>query len=199
MLSATIFFLLVGISTNTLAAENCTYSLKPETVKLQWTGYKFTSKTGVSGSFDIIDYNEPKGSKSLDELFTNIKFRVDTASINSDNPIRDKKLALYVFGSIRNPGQITGSVESFALKEAKATASLTINGVTKKVPFKIENKGNNYTFTGSIDFWDFAMARSHKAVSEACKALHTGEDGKAKTWSEVGLSIAAGILKTCSS
>lgn len=177
-------------------ADTCIYAIDSGATTMTWTGYKFTQKTPVSGSFDNIDFNK-KSAESVEEALTSIDFSVDTASINSDNPIRDKKLALFVFGKLINPGRITGKVISYSEKEKKAVARLNMNDVTQEVPFQVSVEKNQYTFRGTIDLLDFNMKGSLNAIHTACEALHTGEDGKSKTWSTVDLEVKTKLEEEC--
>ena len=178
-------------------AANCTYKIDPATAKLTWTGYKFTEKTGVSGTFDNIDLQQSE-AKTPQAAFEAVKFRVDTASINSQNPERDKKLALYLFGALTDPGSIAGSVSRVDLKKGTASATLTLNGIKKSVDFSVSNDKMNYTFESKIDLGDFKMSKSLEALHTVCEKLHIGKDGKSVTWPEVGIKIVAAVTETCS-
>jgi polyisoprenoid-binding protein YceI len=178
-------------------AANCKYKVDPSTAKLTWTGYKFTEKTGVSGTFDSIDVQQTEAS-SAEAVIESVKFRIDTASVNSQNPERDEKLALYIFGALVDPGSISGSVGRVDLNKGKASANLTINGTKKSVDFTISNDKANYTFASKIDLGEFKMSKSMEALHTACEKLHIGRDGKSVTWPEVGIKIVAAVTETCS-
>lgn len=179
------------------AAADCSHEVEASTAKLTWTGYKFTEKTPVSGSFDNVTFEQKKGA-SIAENLSSITFRVDTASINSDNLVRDKKLALFIFGRIVNPGEITGQVLNVDPQKKQASARITMNGVNQTIPFEYtsDEKSGVYSFAGKIDLMQFNMNSSVQAIHESCKDLHIGTDGKSKTWSEVGLKIDARINST---
>ena len=176
------------------ALGKCTIDITD--TKLEWMGYKFSAKTGVKGSFDIINWQYNRASATLAGAINSIKFEIDTASISSGDNQRDKKLALYVFGPITNSGVISGETKSFT--KSKATASITMNGKTNVIPFVVKQTDKVVEFTGKIDILNFGMKQSHEGISKACSLLHTGKDGKPKTWSEVGLKVTAGYTKKCS-
>jgi hypothetical protein len=44
---------------------------------------------------------------------------------------------------------------------------------------------------------DFALNGPWSSLHEACKALHTGADGVAKTWTEVMLTVSANVARIC--
>jgi len=175
-------------------AKECHYSIEG-TPKFTWTGYKFTEKVGVNGSFDEIQFKQDKKSKSLASLMKSITFDINTASINSNSPLRDKKLALFIFGPNKNAGKITGMVSSFSKK--KAFASITMNDTKRNVLFEVKENSNKIELTGKISLTEFNMLKSLKAIGEACKLLHTGQDGVSKTWDEVGLKVEAAVSKSC--
>ena len=176
---------------------DCVYKIKDGSTKLQWTGYKFSEKLGVSGTFDAFKMEVNEKAKSEEKLFESLNYSIETASMNSGMPLRDKKLVLFLFGSIENSGEISGNVTKVDFKKGKAFAEISMNGKTLKKEFKAEKSQNHYTFTSEIDLKDFGMMSSVSQLAEACKALHTGSDGVAKTWSLVGLKIEADTEEVC--
>ena len=174
--------------------QKCRYELDEKSVKLEWTGYKFTSKSPVSGSFDEVS-SQAKSSDSVKGAFEAASFKINTASINSNNPVRDKKLALFIFGGLKNPGQISGEIISF--NNSKAKVVIEMNGRKQEVPFKVSESNGTYTFEGSIKMTQFAMSESLARISEACRELHTGPDKKSKTWDDVGLKVSTTLKKSC--
>ncbi len=187
---------MLGFFTQSLeAAKQCQYTVTSS--KLKWTAYKFTEKTGVSGTFDKIELKQSDHAKSVAELLESLNFEVDTTSINTDLPLRDKKLVLFVFGAIHDPGIIRGHVTRVDEKNKQAKAVLVLNKVTKEVLFSWHVEGNKHVFSSKIDLLDFKMADSVQKLDAACGVLHTGKDGKAKTWSEVTLEISADLSENC--
>ena len=165
---AAIFF---SLSAVVAWGADCRMEIPSGKSKLTWTGYKFTEKLGVNGSFDIIQFEQNKKATSVDELFRSISFTIDTASINSGDPGRDKKLALYIFGPLKIPGQITGKVAAFDMARGTATAELDIGGTKTSVPFKVTSaKGSQKVkVVGEIDLVKIGMKRSYDLIAAACK------------------------------
>ena len=182
---------------NGLAKDGCTYQVKEDSAKLTWTGYKFTEKFGVSGTFEGVGFSQNKAAKSPDELFKSIQFTVETASMDSGMPIRDKKLVLFLFGGLVDSGKISGKVVSFDAGKKTAVAEIQMNGKSLKKEFQVSVSGDSYSFVSEIDLSDFGMNGSVQKLASACKDLHTGGDGKSKTWSLVGLKVEATAVKSC--
>lgn len=194
--------LLLTICANLIGSQASavvSYRIPRDKAGLKWTGYKFTTKAPVHGSFDSIAFESKQIAKvdgplhlSVNKLFETVTFSIDTMSMNSGLDIRDRKLLVYIFGGIVDPGLITGKVASFNLENQKATARITMNGVTRTVPFKVSVANENYlTLEGTIDLVDFKMAESVARIHQACEKLHTGPDNKSKTWSTVDLEVRA--------
>ncbi len=187
----------LGLLISSGAYGVCSHDIDMGQTSLQWTGYKFNEKKGVQGTFDIVDVTRNEKSPDVTTLMRSIRFVVDTASINSNDPSRDKKLALYVFGRLKDPGKMLGRVTAFDAAKKTARAELELNGIKREVHFSLVNEGDTWALTGSIDLLAFGMAESHELLSKACKLLHTGADGVSKTWSEVGLKVETKIKQTC--
>ncbi|MDD9950498.1 MAG: YceI family protein [Zetaproteobacteria bacterium] len=182
---------------SSVSSARCRFQFDDTSAGVTWTGYKFSEKVGVSGTFDVVTFSQNSKSASVASLVKSVHFRVDSASINSGMPARDKKLALYLFGSMLDPGAITGKVKSYRPKLKVATASILMNGVSQDVAFAVADNGNQLLFTGEIDLLSFKMKKGFERIAKACQELHTGPDGKAKTWSVVGLKVVAPYAKTC--
>src|SRR5690606_20567255 len=145
---------------------------------------------GVPGTFDKITWTQNRKAASLKELIESIEFRVDVSSVNSKDKGRDATLSTKFFAMMKDKNVIKGEVKSFALDKKSSTAALTMNGVTKEVPFSVTAQDTTLTWTSNIDLTDqFQMAKAVASLAEACKALHIGKDGKSVTWDEVGLTV----------
>ena len=180
------------------SARTCTYAIAEDSTKLEWKGYKFSEKTGVPGTFDRISWSQNKKSLTLKALVESISFVVDVQSINSSDKGRDQTLGTKFFSQMKNKGGIKGKIKAFDLEKGTTTATLAMNGVAKDVDFRFEAKDKLLVWTSSIHLTDhFQMAKSVAALAEACGPLHTGSDGKAVTWDEVGLKVVATYVETC--
>lgn len=178
--------------------KSCTYQVKEDTAKLTWKGYKFTEKKAVGGSFDKISWSQNKNATSLKGLIESISWEIDPVSVNSGDKTRDFNLTSKFFGMMKSAGKIGGNVKSFDLGKNTSVATISMNGVNSDVIFKVTTDKNSLMWSGQLKLSEqFQMVASVNSLAEACKVLHTGTDGKAVTWDEVGLEIVAHYEETC--
>ncbi|SMF12795.1 YceI family protein [Pseudobacteriovorax antillogorgiicola] len=192
-LFATIALFLAPVS----YGKTCYYQAPQKDFKVTWTGFKFTSKAPVSGSFDEVYLEQGKKAKSVKSLMNSLKVKIASASINSNLPARDKKLAMFIFGPIKNSGWVHGRVKKFDGK--MATIELDLNGKKVALPFTVKQSSpSKYELKGQMTFAQFGMMSSFKAIADACKDLHTGPDKVAKTWEIVDLKVDVAVNESCS-
>lgn len=186
----TIFF------TTSAWSETCLHSIKKGSEKLTWTGYKYTAKAPVSGTFDKIVYTQKnEGAESMSELIESIEFVIDTNSTNSGNAARDTTLKKTVFGYLETPDTISGKFSNAT--QLDVVAELVANQ-KMKTKLKLEAADGKLVATGSLDLLEDGLKKSYDSVHIACKGLHTGEDGISKTWSTVDIKIEADYEVKCS-
>jgi len=181
-------------TTSASASENCTYTIVKGSEHIAWTGFKYTEKAGVGGSFDTLTV-ESKESKSVEELLKSISFKIDTDSINSGNPARDETLKKTVFKFLSIPKTIKGEVLSVEDKALKF--KMTLNE-EMEAQFGYSYTEGTLSAMGAIDLTKNGLLKSFNAVHEACKILHTGKDGKSKTWADVKINLKAQVEEKCS-
>ncbi len=141
---------------------------------LQWTAFKTPLKLGVKGTFDKIAYTPGKNCLKGAEVIIN-KHSVDTK-----NPGRDKTLDSFFFSHLK--GDIRAKIKNVGDKTF--TVTITLNGVTKDVPFFYEKKGSLISAKGVIDLFDFSGSKALRSINKACFAKHKG-----KTWNDVELGF----------
>lgn len=180
----------------TASADDCTYSLVEESPKITWTGFKFTEKAAVSGTFKDVDIKS-KPSKSLKELFSSVSFSVDTNSIDSGNVARDTTLKRTVFGFLKEPNTVKGSVTQVEDKNFKVNMTMN-NSMLADFTYTYDKDSGKTVAQSTLDLTKYGLLKSYNAVAEACKALHTGDDGVSKTWTDVDLKLEVQIEKKCS-
>ena len=169
------------------------YELDTKTVVVNWTGYKFTNKTGVKGQFKEVEVKNTHSGASMSEALKGLEFSIPVSSVFSNNDARDTKLQTLFFGIMNNTELLKGTVK-YADAEGCVVA-ITMNGETHDLPFATKTQGNTAYLKAilNINTWNAqgALASLHKA----CELLHTGEDGVSKTWNTVDLDIVLNFKK----
>ncbi len=174
--------------------DACTYSYKPDTLKIEWTAYKYTEKKGVLASFPVFTLDAPQTANSVQELFEKTSIDIDPQGLESGDAGRNDNLKKYFFKKMIGP-KIKGQIVSFS--PAISKIKIDMNGTSKVVPFRMKIDGTKYIAETDIDIIDFKMKKSLESINKACYELHKGSDGKSKTWSAVSLSLAVELIENC--
>ena len=175
----------------------CDYTVKD--AKPHWTAYKFTEKAAVGGTFNSFKLSDSRQAPNLMESLKNLSIEIDAASVESNNPSRNKTIAEVYFAKFAPANSIKGTVVSATgdNKQGDMKINIDMNGVAKDVDFKYNVEGTALEANAVIDMMDFKLEGPFKAIHETCKALHTGADGVAKTWTEVALKVSATVDVVC--
>lgn len=164
-----------------------TYSHNSDSTVVKWTAFKFTEKTGVSGTFNKVDVSGAVASSDMVAVYSSASFVISTGSVNSNNPDRDKKITDHFFGSMLNTDQISGKVLSIA--DDKAMVSIEMNDVSKEAAFDVATSGNRLSLTGSINLGDWNALTSVDSLNTICYDLHTGKDSISILWPDIDIEI----------
>ncbi|MCC5944906.1 MAG: YceI family protein [Bernardetiaceae bacterium] len=181
-------------------AEKCMYSYNNGDVKVSWTAFKFTEKTGVSGQFRDVKIQTTEQAENPIELLKNASFEIPVASVDSNDPDRDGKIRQHFFGTLSNTEAMKGSFKSIDgdAKSGEGIISFIMNEQEKELPVKytIDDNGK-IEIKGEMDvsIWD-AMPALNK-LNEVCDDLHKGADGISKLWPQVEVRITAQLNKDC--
>lgn len=175
--------------------KNCEFSYNKEKTQLEWTAYKFTKMVGVKGGFKNVEVSGVKKASSIEEVFKDLKFSIDTSSVNTNNPERDGKIAASFFGKMSS-NTITGEFRNIA--SGKATLSLTMNGKTKDSPvtYTIQEE-SKIEVNGKINVFDWEAKDSLESLNTVCSEQHKGEDGSSKLWPDVAIKITSQLDMVC--
>jgi hypothetical protein len=176
-------------------AGSCTYSYKPDALKIEWTAYKFTEKKGVLASFPVFTLDAPPTASSPQELFEKTSIEIDPQGLESGDPGRNDNLKKFFFKKVIGT-KIKGQIVSYS--PAISKIKIDMNGVSKVVPFRMKIDGTKYVAETDIDIMDFKMKKPLESINKVCYELHKGSDGKSKTWSAVSLSLSTEIVENCS-
>jgi hypothetical protein len=179
----------------TESQESCIYTYDNESLNFKWTAYKFTNKTGVNGGFDDIIVTSDDDATSLEELLNSIGFSINTGSVNSNEVIRDLKIAQFFFGTMENTSVINGDLKN--IEGGNAIIALTINDLTIDVPGTIEVNGDTIKLKSTVDFKAFEASEALSMLNQVCSEKHTGEDGKSVLWDVVDIDVQALVKEEC--
>ncbi len=149
-------------------------------IEVEFKAFKTPLKIGVKGGFDKISLHS-KPAKKLKNMLLNTSVMIETASVDSKNPGRDKKL-VHNFFDVQGVGKIEAKIVKVDTKVL--TVAITMNGKTVDVPMKYENEHKEIEAEGVIDLADFGMLPSLGAITKACYEKHRG-----KTWQDVELEF----------
>jgi polyisoprenoid-binding protein YceI len=174
----------------------CFYTYNAAATTLEWTAFKFTEKKGVTGTFNEIIIDVPEGSDDPFALLSTLKFKLPTASVETQNEERNGKIASIFFKTLATD-TIRGKVTSLNAKDGSAIIEIQMNGMTKAVKGTFTLKNADFAFSASIDILEWKGGPAIDALNRVCKELHTGSDGKSKLWSTVDLSFTTQLKSDC--
>jgi polyisoprenoid-binding protein YceI len=165
------------------SAPSVTYSIDAEHSKVQWTAYKTTAKVPVKGTFKEIKINKSIEGASASAALEGLEFEIPVSSIFSKDTIRDAKLNTFFFAVMENTLNLKGSFKIDS--ENSGTLALTMNGLTKELPFDYEMSQDTILINAPMDLNNWQAQAALESLNQACLELHTGPDGVSKTWNEV--------------
>ncbi|MBL3520710.1 YceI family protein [Arcobacter lanthieri] len=137
---------------------------------LKWTGYKLASKVGVSGTFNKIDFDIKK-SDNLAEFLKSSKVKIDSNSLESNDPTRNANITSTLF-SLASANFIEGEISSVDEKNKTLILDILMNGIKKSTTMTYEINNGNIIAKGAIDILDFNMKNSYEAFTKICGVLH---------------------------
>ena len=179
-------FLASALTLTTLLQAQCLYNA--HTSELEFKAFKTPLKVRVKGTFNnYVLHTIP--SVSQKELLGSSSVTIKTKEVDTGNKGRDAKLVQSFF-EVQGVKQINAQV--IAIDKDITDVAVTMNGITKTVPMKIDFKDDKVKLEGVIDLADFAMLPSLKSINKACYALHKG-----KTWQDVELKFTIKTEKIC--
>lgn len=173
---------------------SCMYRYNEGTSKLTWTGYKTSSKKGVPGSFNEITVSSEM-SEDPQKVIESISFSIKTSSVETNDESRNQKIATLFFDVMNTPF-IEGKIKELK-DDGTAVFEIMMNDITLDVEGKYKLEGAKFKWATDIDVSSWKGLMAVESLNEACKDLHTGEDGVSKTWSEVKLELDLELLSDC--
>jgi len=177
-----------------VVANNCTYSFNSESAAVLWEAYKFTNKAAVGGKLESFTVSNTQTSVTAVEVLKGAEIEINTASVNSKDATRDKKLVDIFFATL-NTSTIKGTIKT--ITETEALCSFTLNGITNDVKMNVAQVDVAVELTGEINLEDFNGAEAVTTLNKACNDLHTGSDGVSKLWPNISISFVVDLDKNC--
>ena len=183
----------------TAPAPECAYTLGDNATNVYWTAYKHTGKIAVKGKMDSVVMTGTETASSPIDALTNANVMIYTASINSKDDIRDKKLREIYFGSMTNTKVISGNLLSWEGSgvEGTCTFNLAMNDTAQQVTgsYIVDDVTVQIRFTIEPGSWGVEDAIAK--LGAACAEKHTGEDGETVFWPDVDILIEVALNKEC--
>ncbi len=191
-----LIFLLSFFMSSFTFSQSCQYEFDLKKTVVEGTGYKFTQKEAVSARFSGFKINQEGQKKdNAKDLLKDLEVTVDLMTIDSGNSLRDQNLRETLFSGIFGDSIATINVKSVTADQIETL--LKINEKSLPVTFTYKIKDQMIEALGSFDALDFALTEQIAALKKRCGSLHTGSDGKAKTWTDFKLSVKAALKKNC--
>ena len=156
-----------------------------DSTKVSWTGFKTTDKVGVTGTFTKLKLENLQAGNTPEEILEGARAKMTTASLSSNNDVRDGKLKNIFFGAMRDTELID---VIFNFRTEKLFTTITMNGVTKEVEASYTVADNVLKLKTEITISDFGAQAALDKIHEACYDLHKGADGVSKTWDTVDVT-----------
>ena len=180
-------------------AKTCTYGITQDDVKVEWTAFKTNDKVAVKGTFNKMTLNGATSAQSLAALAQGLSIDIDGGSIESGNPGRNVTVKQFLFEKFVPASAMQAKVVKLSGDEKSGSIdiALSLNGVSKTLPFAYTVKDNVLEAKASMQMFDFGLKAAFDSIHQTCKSQHIGKDGVAKTWDVVELMVSGKFSKTC--
>ncbi len=168
---------------------SCPLVIRTQDVSVKWLAYKTPRKVAVQGEFKKFSFRAAKSDDVIGR-FAGATFSIDSTSVATGNPGRDRKIVSNFFTDKGKAVKISGA---FSVKDkTSVSALLKLQEASKEVRFNVENKGTSLILTADINVLDFSLQDNLSRINLACKALHEGV-----TWPDVRIMIEVSGKKSC--
>ncbi|CAM1335128.1 YceI family protein [Tenacibaculum aestuariivivum] len=169
--------------------KKAAYTVQDADNKINWTAFKTTKKVPVNGQFQKITITSNGKGSTIKEAINNTEFSIPVSSIFTMDSGRDFKIKKFFFGIMDNTKLLSGKL--VLENDSIGYSNITMNGITKKLPFKYTINGNVFNLASSLKISDWNAEKALASLNEVCKDLHKGADGVSKTWNEVAINITS--------
>ena len=185
------------VETKKETTKQIIYRIDANASEVHWTAYKTTAKKAVKGVFTKLNISNSTNSNTKQGVFDNLEFNIPISSFFSKDETRDTKIKALFFGVMDNTTLISGTFSNVNGNDSKGTLTLNLkmNNETVAIPMTYSIDNNIISINGNIaNLMDWKMEKAFNSLHKACELLHTGEDGKSKTWEDVAISAVV-VLK----
>ncbi|MFN3916622.1 MAG: YceI family protein [Flavobacteriales bacterium] len=180
--------------------KTCTFDYDSEATLLTWTAFKHTNKAVVGGAFNAFVIEGFQPDEDIAKAMQAVIVKIETASTETNDAVRNGKIAESFFGTMQNPGKIEVSFISVEGNNAEGSlvAEIVMNGKSQQIPmtYTVENE-TDLKLKGSIDVLNWDAQKSLDKLNEVCLEQHIGADGQNKLWSEVDITVITKLKKVC--
>ena len=173
----------------TTVEKKASFILQEANNEINWTAYKTTEKTPVKGQFQKVTITTGGEAETIKDAVNNAEFSIPVSSIFTKDTSRDFKIKKFFFGVMDKTELLSGKL--VLENDSLGYADLTMNGVSKKLPFNYSITDKTFTMDGVMKITDWSAEAALNSLNEACKDLHKGADGGSKTWDEVAINITS--------
>ncbi|MEX6626118.1 YceI family protein [Tenacibaculum salmonis] len=177
------------VKKETKVAVKANFSVQNADNNINWTAFKTTEKKPVNGRFEKITITSNGEGKTIKEAINNTEFSIPVSSIFTKDSGRDFKIKKFFFGIMDNTKLLSGKL--VLENDSIGYSNITMNGVTKKLPFKYTVNGKVFNLKTTLKISDWNAEKALASLNEVCKDLHKGADGVSKTWNEVAINITS--------
>ncbi|CAM1339801.1 YceI family protein [Tenacibaculum aestuarii] len=165
------------------------FVLQDATNTINWVAYKTTDKVPVKGQFQKVNITTGGEGDTAKEAINDAEFSIPVSSIFTQDSSRDFKIRKFFFGIMDKTELLSGKL--VLENDSIGYADLTMNSVTKKLPFKYTLNGKEFSLSATMNISDWQAQNALDSLNTACNDLHKGADGVSKTWDDVALNITS--------
>lgn len=175
-----------------LASNLSAISFKPESLKIEFEGYKTKEMLATAGTFKDVKYTFGKDGSSLSTYLKNAKAIIlpSNAFMGEGLEIVTENITKVFFPSLLGDGDIKVLFQNIVEGENKGiiTAKITLDRKSAIVPLTYTIKGNKFEAKGQLDLHSF------KNGSKALKDLSDVAPGHGGiSWPLVNITFSANI------
>jgi len=162
------------------------YSYVHDNSIMEWTAFKFESKSPVKGTFTKIVVSSLTEADDTKKLAESLGFTIPISSVSTTDESRDAKIIEFFFGVMATQ-ELTGRITHLG-EDGTAQMEVKMNNITEKINGQYELNGTSFSLKATMDLTKWQAQKAIEVLNENCKENHT-ENGITKMWTDVELSF----------